>query len=109
MMEQVPPTYEDYTAAPSGSSLLEVEDGLTMNQRRGGTRFAASPLRCIAENLTHHMALLYALWFISFVLACVALGRANNALDHGGGGGGGRGRVSAPRGGCGAPFATRDA
>ncbi|KAH8043935.1 hypothetical protein JL721_12993 [Aureococcus anophagefferens] len=56
-MEQVPPTYEDYTAAPSGSSLLEVEDGLTMNQRRGGTRFAASPLRCIAENLTHHMAL----------------------------------------------------
>ncbi|KAH8047619.1 hypothetical protein JL720_16040 [Aureococcus anophagefferens] len=69
-MEQVPPTYEDYTAAPSGSSLLEVEDGLTMNQRRGETRFAASPLRCIAENLTHHMALLYALWFISFVIAC---------------------------------------
>ena len=106
-MEQVPPTYEDYTAAPSGSSLLEVEDGLTMNQRRGGTRFAASPLRCIAENLTHHMALLYALWFISFVIACVALGRANNALDHGGGGGGGRGRASAPRGGWGVAF--RDA
>lgn len=95
-MEQTPPTYEDYTAAPSGSSLLEVEDGLTLNQRRGGNRFSSqSPLSCLGENISHHLGVLYVLWFVAFVIACNAMHRAN-VLAAGGSDGGGRGGGCAP-------------
>ncbi|KAJ8605374.1 hypothetical protein CTAYLR_002379 [Chrysophaeum taylorii] len=73
-----PPSYDEYTAGqpPSGSALLEVEDGLTMNQRTRG-RSAWTGLECFAEKLWAHLSALYVLWFISFVIACCAMSQAN--------------------------------
>lgn len=88
-MDSGPPTYDEY-AQPLGDGLLEVEDGLTANQRGGG-RSRSSLLggaTCFAANMSHHMMVLYVLWFVSFVIACSAMAKANRLGGANGGGGG---------------------
>mmetsp|Transcript_8647 Transcript_8647/g.22038 ORF Transcript_8647/g.22038 Transcript_8647/m.22038 type:complete len:267 (-) Transcript_8647:248-1048(-) len=74
-----PPSYEEYTGGhpPSGSSLLEVEDGLTVNQRTRGRGSLTSGLGWFADRLWTHLGVLYVLWFVAFVIACCAMSQAN--------------------------------
>jgi len=94
---QEPPTYAEYTGT-GPSPLLEVEDGLTSNQRKGSFGSyrggVLGGLGCFAEKLGLHLSALWVLWFITFVIACTAMSKANqNEKDisniHTGGGGGG--------------------
>ena len=97
-----PPTYEqfnneDYPNAPSGDALLEVEGGLTANQRSGRSRrslFAGGGgggggSSCVSDHVSHHVLVLYGLWFIAFVIACSAMAKANRLDADGGAGAGG--------------------
>lgn len=74
-----PPTYDEYSrdGQPNGSGLLEVEDGLTMNQR------AYRPQRdrwgWLREKLWMNIFALWFLWFITFVIACCAMAKANKS------------------------------
>lgn len=74
-------SYEEYTSGgrPGDSSLLEVEDGLTLNQRsRSSSRRSTwGGLDCLTQHLWHHLSTLYLLWFVVFVIACCAMSQAN--------------------------------
>lgn len=70
------PAYDDYTAAPSGEAFLEQGDvvGLTPNQR---TKRYPDPFAFVAPFVAKHVVALYVLWFVAFVIACSAMGKAN--------------------------------
>lgn len=71
------PEYDAYAAAPSGDALLEdgTVVGLTPNQRRKGY---PNPLAWISPVVAQHVLVLYVLWFVTFVIACCAMGKANH-------------------------------
>jgi len=66
-----------YEPAPSGDALLEdgTVVGLTPNQRRA--RGYPNPLGWVRPFVAHHVAALYALWFVAFIIACCAMGKVN--------------------------------
>lgn len=71
-----PPSYDEFTSPPSGDALLEVEGGLTSNQRyqRNSRPFS---LEGLAQNVWAHLSAIYLLWFVAFVISCCAMAKAN--------------------------------
>ena len=75
--EHKPPSYEEFTVTggPGHDHLLEIEDGLTSNQRSRGQRPPWAD--CLRDKLGVHLAVLWVVWFITFIIACCAMSKAN--------------------------------
>ena len=75
-----PPSYAEYTTPVSREGLLEVEEGLTMNQqRRNRIRPSRGLYEMVVENkVWAHVLAMWFVLFITFIVAVCAMSRAND-------------------------------
>mmetsp|Transcript_18620 Transcript_18620/g.57252 ORF Transcript_18620/g.57252 Transcript_18620/m.57252 type:complete len:277 (+) Transcript_18620:108-938(+) len=77
--QQQPPSYEQFTSPPQET--LYIETGLTANQLSSYQKRPASDEFCqwlfAADKVRLHLCALWLLWFVTFVVACAAMGKAN--------------------------------
>lgn len=80
---QAPPTYEQFTSPPQ-ETLLVVENGLTANQlssygKRPANQFDEFCQWLFApQTYRVHFCFLWFLWCLTFIIACAAMGKAND-------------------------------